>query len=262
MFDPRRSLRDLALGAALLALGACKDPAPPQRDLGGHKPGAHADHDPRHGGAVLMDGDVHFEVVIDPSGAHRLYFTDAVREPLPASSVSQATVTITRKSEEPERLVLAPDPTHGYWGAQGKPVPPDAVARIEFTAKGKDKPYWIDLPVSATGNKPVTGPNGGAVQATGEGKLELVADRAGTFRVWLLDPAGKPRDVAGATARVKVALAGYPEVPLAAAGDHLEGKGPPIEAAHATAVVIADTAGKSETGRFALHLEAAGHQHD
>src|SRR5262245_2935544 len=46
----------------------------------------HGDHNPHHGGVVMMKGELHYEVVVDPSGqAHRLYFTDAIREDLPAT---------------------------------------------------------------------------------------------------------------------------------------------------------------------------------
>src|SRR5262245_63650773 len=55
----------------------------------------HGDHNPHHGGVVLMKGDLHYEVVLDPSGkSYRVFFTDAVREELPASVASDVTLTI------------------------------------------------------------------------------------------------------------------------------------------------------------------------
>lgn len=40
----------------------------------------HRDHEPRHGGVVLMKGDLHYEVVLDPTGqSFRVFFTDASR---------------------------------------------------------------------------------------------------------------------------------------------------------------------------------------
>ena len=48
----------------------------------------HGDHSPHHGGLVLMNGEVHYEVVFDPPGKHRVWFSDAVREDLPASIAS------------------------------------------------------------------------------------------------------------------------------------------------------------------------------
>src|SRR5947209_1908347 len=52
----------------------------------------HGDHNPRHGGIVMMKGEnLHYEVVLDASGrSHRLFFTDATREDLPASTASAA----------------------------------------------------------------------------------------------------------------------------------------------------------------------------
>jgi hypothetical protein len=69
---------------------------PQQPDLGGARPEAHADHEARYGGFVFMDGDAHLEAVLDASGAHRVYFSNAVREPLAASFASSVKVTITR----------------------------------------------------------------------------------------------------------------------------------------------------------------------
>jgi hypothetical protein len=50
---------------------------------GAHSHGAapHSDHDPRHGGQVLMLGDHHVELV-DRDGAIQLYLSDASRRPI------------------------------------------------------------------------------------------------------------------------------------------------------------------------------------
>jgi hypothetical protein len=105
----------------------------------------HGDHNPRHGGLVFMDGDLHFEVVLGRSGAHRLYFSDAVREDLPAATASAVTVTVTRKAGPPEAVVLQIDDSGESWVGQGREVAdPQATARIAYTAHGK--PYFIDVP--------------------------------------------------------------------------------------------------------------------
>jgi hypothetical protein len=54
---------------------------------GDHHGGAapHADHDPRHGGRVVMIGDHHVEIV-ERGGAVEIYPSDAVRRPLPLAS--------------------------------------------------------------------------------------------------------------------------------------------------------------------------------
>ena len=236
-------------------------------DLGGHKPGAHADHAPQHGGAVLMNGDVHFEVVFDPAGHHRVYFSDAVRTDLPASFAAEVTMTIHANGAAAEALKLTPDPSNAFWEARGKPVDVSdtaTTARVAYR-RADEPPYWIDLPVvwPVGEGKPVqasdTGPHGGFVKETSSGRLELAAERIGAFKLWLLDASGRARPLTDVRARVKVALEDYPEVALAPAGDHLEGKGGAIDAEHATAVVIVDQGGKSETARFTLHLEGHGH---
>src|SRR5262245_20175771 len=69
----------------------------------------HGDHSAHHGGMVLMNGDFHYEVVFDRGGKHRVWFSDAVREDLPASIASNVVMTLTRKGAPPERLTLAID---------------------------------------------------------------------------------------------------------------------------------------------------------
>ena len=50
-----------------------------------------------------MDGDLHFEVVLGRSGEHRLYFSDAMREELPAATAAGVTVTVTPKAQTARR---------------------------------------------------------------------------------------------------------------------------------------------------------------
>src|ERR1700693_5616691 len=49
---------------------------------------AHGNHNPKYGGVVLMNGDLHFEVVAKAEGSYTVYFSDATRQELPASAVS------------------------------------------------------------------------------------------------------------------------------------------------------------------------------
>ena len=96
-----------------------------------------------------MKGELHYEVVLDPTGrAHRVYFTDAVREELPASIASRVVLTIRRPSPE-EEIVMQIDDTGESWIGNGQPVtaPDKATARVAFWI-GQD-PYWIDIPFSA-----------------------------------------------------------------------------------------------------------------
>ena len=56
----------------------------------------HGDHSPHHGGLVLMQGELHYEVVLDRNGKHAIWFSDAVREDLPASVASKVAMTVAR----------------------------------------------------------------------------------------------------------------------------------------------------------------------
>jgi hypothetical protein len=105
----------------------------------------HGDHNPHFGGLVLMNGDLHFEVVLGRDGSARLYFSDATRNELPAATASGVTITITTRSKAPEILALQIDESGESWTGRGHPVTdPDATARIAYTARGK--PYFIDVP--------------------------------------------------------------------------------------------------------------------
>src|SRR5205814_6294123 len=112
---------------------------------------SHGDHNPHHGGVVMMKGDdLHYEVVLDPAGhAHRVYFTDAVREDLPASVASGVAITIRRPHAADERVAMQIDEAGESWIGSGRPVeaPAATTARVAFTIRGE--PYWIDLPFAA-----------------------------------------------------------------------------------------------------------------
>jgi len=80
------------LFGAILTNGCSKsEPAPATQSTIAPKDAQHAgitephgDHSPHQGGVVLMSGDVHYEVVMRPSGKYEVWFTDAVRTELPA----------------------------------------------------------------------------------------------------------------------------------------------------------------------------------
>jgi len=105
----------------------------------------HGDHNPHYGGLVLMNGDLHFEVVLGRDGRHRVYFSDATRIELPAATASDVTVTITQKAQQPDAVVLRIDESGESWTGRGRPVDdPAATARVAYTSQGK--PYFIDVP--------------------------------------------------------------------------------------------------------------------
>ena len=108
----------------------------------------HGDHNPHHGGIVMMKGDnLHYEVVLDPAGrSHRVYFTDAVREELPASVASDVVLTVRRPGAAEERIALQIDEAGESWVGTGRPVDAPAATTVRVAFAIQHEPYWIDLP--------------------------------------------------------------------------------------------------------------------
>jgi hypothetical protein len=108
----------------------------------------HGNHNPKFGGVVLMNGDVHFEVVLHRDGKYQVYFSDATRAELPASVASEVSVTVMRAGAPPEPIKLQIDDSGESWVGQGKPVPAgELTARVAYSSHGQ--PYWIDVPFGA-----------------------------------------------------------------------------------------------------------------
>jgi hypothetical protein len=107
--------------------------------------GAHGDHSPHKGGMVLMNGDIHYEVVFARDGAHRIWFTDPVRAELPASVATGVTMVITRPGEPEEVLTLTIDDSGESWIARGRPVTGnDAYVKITYAMQGE--PHEVEIP--------------------------------------------------------------------------------------------------------------------
>lgn len=105
----------------------------------------HGDHTPHKGGMVLMNGDVHYEVVLSREGAHRIWFSDAVRAELPASVATGVVMTISRPGKPEEVLHLEIDDAGESWIAHGQPVPEtDAYVKITYTMTGE--PHEVEVP--------------------------------------------------------------------------------------------------------------------
>jgi hypothetical protein len=108
----------------------------------------HQDHRPRHGGLVLMNGDTHFEVLFDASGRSSVYFSDAIRTPMDPATASQVSVAVMQTGYVPAPVDLQIDAANARWVGHDAPIDdPNAVVRITYTMG--QKPYWIDVPVSA-----------------------------------------------------------------------------------------------------------------
>ena len=145
----------VAAAALLAACGRSPASAPPAASVPSAEAGAplegtatHGDHNPHHGGVVLMKGDLHYEVVLDATGrAHHVYFSDALREELPASIASDVVLTIRHPGEE--RIAMQIDETGESWVGAGRPVeaPANATARLAFAIE--HEPYFIDIPFTS-----------------------------------------------------------------------------------------------------------------
>jgi hypothetical protein len=98
----------------------------------------------------MKGDDLHYEVVLDPNGRlHRLFFTDAVREDLPASIASDVSVTIRRPQEPDERVAMQIDEAGESWIGSGRPVPAPAATTVRVAFSIRRESYWIDIPFAA-----------------------------------------------------------------------------------------------------------------
>ncbi len=139
----------------LIAAGACSTPAAPPAAGTTKKPAdaqhagittPHGDHSPHHGGLVLMNGELHYEVVFDRGGRHRIWFSNAVREGLPASVASQVMMVVSRKGAPDEPIALEIDDSGESWMASGQPVSGDDVmVKVAYALRGA--PFEIETPV-------------------------------------------------------------------------------------------------------------------
>ena len=137
----------MGCSGAMVLVAACATPTPPAAgEPTETRPDAqhagittpHGDHTAHHGGLVLMNGEVHYEVVLDRAGKHRIWFSDAVREELPASVASKVVILVSRKDAPGETITLAIDDTGESWIAAGHPVlGDDAMVKISFVARGE-----------------------------------------------------------------------------------------------------------------------------
>ena len=108
----------------------------------------HGDHNPHHGGVVYMYDDMHYEVVFAADGHHRLYFSDATREDLPASVAASVSLTFDKPTGASETLKGEIDESGESWLLTGPPITGTVPGvRVTFDVKGHE--YWIDVPFIA-----------------------------------------------------------------------------------------------------------------
>jgi len=143
-----------AIAAALIVSAACsaKPAAPPPQAGAKPKDAQHAnittphgDHSPHHNGIVMMNGEIHYEVVFDQAGKHRVWFSDAVREDLPASIASNVVMTVTPKMGAVETFALKIDDSGESWVADGHPLAGGDMVKLTYSLRGE--PFEIEIPV-------------------------------------------------------------------------------------------------------------------
>ena len=96
-----------------------------------------------------MNGELHYEVVLDASGSHRVWFSNAVREDLPASIARDVRMVVSRPAEAPEALTLDIDDAGESWIAHGRPVTGDGVM-VKLSYAVQNLPNEIEIPFVAS----------------------------------------------------------------------------------------------------------------
>lgn len=104
-------------------------------------------------------------------------------------------------------------------------------------------------------------PHGGIVRSTRTGHLEVVVEKNGLFKVFVLDEKLALRKVAGLTGKVRPAIPGYAEVPLSPKDGYLEGTGASLEKEHFAALVLVTAGVATEMARFGIHIEPGSGEH-
>jgi len=115
----------------------------------------HGNHNPKYGGVVMMNGDLHFEVVAKPDGSYALYFSDYARRDLPASLVSNVMLAIKRPGYRAEHVDLHISSTGEDWEGHGGSVDDkDTDIRVNYTYQGRsvytDMPFFVPSAPNAT----------------------------------------------------------------------------------------------------------------
>jgi hypothetical protein len=141
----KRLLFPLIIGGVLIAGGCDREKAIPRTSISPVDASdapvagmAHGNHNPKYGGVVLMNGDLHFEVVAKEEGHYTLYFSDAARRELPASVVTGVHLAVKRPGFRAEGVDLNVDPSGDSWvGTGGSVDDRNTDLRISFTYQGQ-----------------------------------------------------------------------------------------------------------------------------
>lgn len=96
-----------------------------------------------------MQGDVHYEIVLAPSGRHEVWFSDAVRNELPASVASGVAMDVLRPSAAAEAVALTIDDAGEAWVASAQPLDGEGIF-VKLRYKLQGEPHEIEIPYVAT----------------------------------------------------------------------------------------------------------------
>ena len=93
----------------------------------------------------MMNGELHYEVVFDKAGRHRVWFSNAVREDLPASVATGVVMIVTRPMGAAETLALTIDDSGESWVAAGAPLDESGTTvTLRYAVRGE--PFEIEIP--------------------------------------------------------------------------------------------------------------------
>lgn len=105
----------------------------------------HGDHDPKFNGFVMMYIDLHFEVVLGERGGVRVYYSDEMRDELPAAVVSAVHVDILPAKGEASSVAMSVSEGGDFWEGSGEAVTDrDTIVRVSFVFQ--DEPLVFELP--------------------------------------------------------------------------------------------------------------------
>ena len=101
---------------------------------------------------VLMNGDIHYEVVLAEDGRHEVWFSDAMRNELPASVASNVRMEVARPGVPAETVQLTIDDAGEAWVAKARPLDGEGImVKLRYALQGE--PHEIELPfVASTGD--------------------------------------------------------------------------------------------------------------
>ena len=109
----------------------------------------HGDHTPHHGGLVLMNGDVHYEVVMDPAGKLRSVVQRCRADGVAGLGGREGPRrSRAARGAPPETLALAIDESGESWIGTGQPVTGEGVmVKVTYALKGA--PSEVEIPFVA-----------------------------------------------------------------------------------------------------------------